>query len=72
MSSTSVTEYEAVCAAIEGYVEAARTGNSEPMRKVFHPDAWIFGWFDGEPFNGPIDGRMRMFMPSASMRRHSG
>jgi hypothetical protein len=54
MSSTSVAEYQAVCAAIEGYVEAARTGNSAPMRQVFHPDAYIFGFFDGEPFNGPI------------------
>ena len=54
MSLTSVSDYEAVCTAIEGYVEAARTGNSAPMREVFHESAWIFGWFDGEPFNGPI------------------
>ena len=54
MSTTSVGDYKAVCAAIEGYIEAARTGNSAPMRQVFHEDAYIFGFFDGEPFNGPI------------------
>jgi hypothetical protein len=35
MSLTSVFEYEAVCTAIAGYVEAARTGNSGPLREVF-------------------------------------
>jgi hypothetical protein len=50
----SLSDYEEVCAAINGYIEAARTGNSGPMREVFHEDAYIFGWFDGEPFNGPI------------------
>jgi len=54
MSSASFSEYKAVCAAVEGYIEAARMGNSAPMREVFHRDAYIFGFFDGEPFNGPI------------------
>jgi hypothetical protein len=49
-----ISDYDAVCSAINGYIEAARTGNSAPMREVFHEDAYIFGWFDGEPFNGPI------------------
>jgi len=52
--SESISEYDAVCAVIGGYIEAARIGNSAPMKKVFHPDAYIFGFFDGEPFNGPI------------------
>lgn len=51
---SNFSDYEAVCAAIGGYIESARTGNSAPMREVFHPDAYIFGLFDGEPFNGPI------------------
>jgi len=54
METPSVGDYEAVKQTIAGYIEAARTGSAEPMRRVFHEDAWIFGWFDGEPFNGPI------------------
>lgn len=54
METPSVGDYRAVINTIEAYVEAARTGDSGPMRRVFHEDAWIFGFFDGEPFNGPI------------------
>lgn len=49
-----LSDYDAVCAAINGYVEGGRSGNSASMRQVFHKDAYIFGWYDGEPFNGPI------------------
>jgi hypothetical protein len=54
MATIPLSDYEAVVQTIGGYIEAARTGDAGPMRAVFHPDAWIFGWFDGEPFNGPI------------------
>jgi hypothetical protein len=47
-------DYQAICAAINLYVEGGRSGNSASMQKTFHPNAWIFGYFDGEPFNGPI------------------
>jgi hypothetical protein len=52
--SHSLQDYEDVCSSVNAYVEAARTGDFSQMDQVFHQDAYIFGWFDGEPFNGPI------------------
>jgi hypothetical protein len=50
----SLADYRAVCDVINAYVEGARTGSSAPMKRAFHADAYIFGYYDGEPFNGPI------------------
>lgn len=54
MKVDELDDYKAICATINLYVEGGRTGNSAPMRKAFHADAYIFGYYDGEPFNGPI------------------
>lgn len=51
---TNLADYEAIAATVQKYIDGAKTGDSRVMREAFHPDAWIFGWFRGEPFNGPI------------------
>ncbi len=51
---TNLADYEAIAATVQKYLDGAKTGDSSVMRAAFHPDAQIFGWFRGEPFNGPI------------------
>ena len=38
----------------EQYLEAGRTGDVNLMKEVFHNDATIFGYIEGELLGGPI------------------
>jgi len=49
-----LSEYDAIAAAIQHYVDGAKTGKGAAMKLAFHPDATIQGYFEGELFAGPI------------------
>lgn len=48
-------EYAAIAAALEPYIEAARTGNGAGMRHVWFDHAHIVGSLDGTPVNVDAD-----------------
>jgi len=49
-----ISEYEAIAATIQHYIEGAKTGKGAAMKPAFHRDATIQGYFEGELFAGPI------------------
>jgi hypothetical protein len=50
----SSSEYDAIIAVMQRYLEGGRAGKSEIMRPVFHPDATIVGYCGGTLLTGPI------------------
>ena len=52
--SKDVSEYDAIAQAIEHYVDGARSGSGDEMKKAFHGDATIFGYAGPEFVAGPI------------------
>jgi hypothetical protein len=51
---TTVSEYDAIAATIQRYVDGGRSGRSAEMKAAFHPDATIFGYVGADLFAGPI------------------
>jgi putative lumazine-binding protein len=51
---SSVSEYDAIMATMQLYVEGGRQGKSEIMRPAFHPNATIVGFCSGTLLAGPI------------------
>ncbi|NJK28173.1 MAG: nuclear transport factor 2 family protein [Coleofasciculaceae cyanobacterium SM2_3_26] len=47
----SFDEYAAIAAALQPYIDAARTGNGSGMRHVWFDHAHIVGSLDGNPIN---------------------
>src|SRR3954468_2475613 len=45
----SFAAYEDIAAAIQTYIDSARTGDSDRMRRAFLPDAMIRGSYGGRP-----------------------
>jgi len=55
-TSVSVADIDAIKAALQIYLDAARSGSGADMRRAFWPQATIFGYVGAElPFNGPIE-----------------
>jgi hypothetical protein len=53
--AASFAEYQAIAAAIQPYIDGARTGDGEGMRKAFFDHARIVGTLDGKPINMTAD-----------------
>jgi hypothetical protein len=49
-------EYDAIAKTVQQYIDGGRTGNTEEMKKAFHPEATIFGYIGADLFAGPIQG----------------
>lgn len=53
-STAAVSEYDAIAATVQRYVEGGRTGRTDEMKAAFHPGATIYGYIGAELFGGPI------------------
>ena len=53
-NAIALSEYAAITAVVEKYIEAGRTGETAKMKEAFHPEATIFGYVGSELFAGPI------------------
>lgn len=56
MQAANISDYEAIRALIQHYIDGARAGKGELMRPAFHQDATIFGYVGDDLFAGPIQG----------------
>jgi hypothetical protein len=54
--AVDIGEYDAIARTVQQYIDGGKTGNTEEMKKAFHPDATIFGYIGGDLFAGPIQG----------------
>lgn len=52
--AVATSEFEAVIATAQVYVEGLRTGSPGEVASAFHRDAVMFGFTDGELLGGPI------------------
>ncbi|HZV97615.1 MAG TPA: nuclear transport factor 2 family protein [Methylophilaceae bacterium] len=50
----SVTDYEAIAATLQHYIDGAIQGKGELMKPAFHEEASIYGYVGDELFAGPI------------------
>lgn len=55
MEKIKVSDYEAVSNAVSKYVEGCRTGKSGTMRAAFTENALMYGYLNGQLYNGSID-----------------
>jgi hypothetical protein len=53
--AVSLTEYEAVKKAMQGYIDGCLEGRSDRMRPSFHPAASFFGHYNGTLLAGSIE-----------------
>lgn len=53
-ATVSLTEYEAVKKAMQGYIDGCLEGRSDRMRPSFHPAASFFGHYNGTLLAGSI------------------
>ena len=49
-----MTEKDDIAAAVQHYIDGAKSGSSAEMRRAFHEDATIFGYEGDSLFAGPI------------------
>lgn len=66
---THVQDTEAVRAVVQLYIDGARSGDTSLFERAFHPDAQMYGSFNGEPMNMPISRFIEMaksFPPPAT------
>ena len=54
--AVDISEYDAIAATVQQYIDGGKTGRTEEMKKAFHPDATIFGYIGPDLFAGPIQG----------------
>lgn len=57
---TKLADYDAVAHAIGLYTDGACNADVSTLRKAFHPDAQMFGYFGGNLFAGSIE---KVFYP---------
>ncbi len=50
----NVQDYKAVVAILENYVEGLKTGNTEQLKKSFHQDAIMYGYWEEYFIEGGI------------------
>ena len=55
MDKIKVSDYEAVMAVIEKYTEGCKVGRSEIMKPAFTDNALMYGYLNGEYYNGSIE-----------------
>ena len=60
---TKLSDYEAVAHAIDLYTNGAYNADIATLRKAFHPEAQMFGYFGGNLFAGPVE---KVFYPVLS------
>ncbi|HSE97604.1 MAG TPA: nuclear transport factor 2 family protein [Blastocatellia bacterium] len=53
-ASPGLSEYDAIANTVQHYIDGGRTGQSEEMKRAFHPGATIFGYVEADLFAGPI------------------
>ena len=56
MSNTAndASQYDAIAAVVQNYIDGAKSGKGDDMRPAFHKDATIFGYVGDDLFAGPI------------------
>lgn len=55
MDKIKVSDYEAVLAVVEKYTESCKVGKSEIMKPAFTDNALMYGYLNGEYYNGSIE-----------------
>lgn len=53
-SPNPISDYQAIAAVVDTYVQGARSGRGGDMKPAFHHDATMFGYAGEELFAGPI------------------
>jgi hypothetical protein len=54
IKAVPTSEYNAVIATVNQYVEGLRMGSAEGVAQAFHKDAVMYGFTNGELLGGPI------------------
>lgn len=55
METVNVSDYEAVVAVVSQYTEACKTGRSDLMKPAFAGNALMYGYLNGQLYDGSID-----------------
>lgn len=55
MEKIMVSDYEAVLTTVGKYTEACKVGKSEVMKPAFTDNALMYGYLNGQLFNGSIE-----------------
>ena len=55
MDKIMVSDYEAVLATVGKYTEACKVGKSEVMKPAFTDNALMYGYLNGQLYNGSIE-----------------
>lgn len=53
-NATAISDYDAILALIQHYIDGAMTGEGRRMKPAFHDEATIFGYVGPDLFAGPI------------------
>ena len=53
-ATLNVTAYDVIAAAVQHYIDGAKSGKGDDMKPAFHEDATIFGYAGADLFAGPI------------------
>lgn len=67
MDKIKISDYEAVIAAVNKYADACKEGKSEIMKPVFTENALMYGYLNGQLYNGSIEalyGAVEQFGPA--------
>lgn len=54
--TTQISDYDAIIACVQHYIDGAKSGKGADMKPAFHSDATIFGYVGNDLFAGPIQG----------------
>ena len=54
MEKIKVSDYEEVLKVVEQYTAGCKVGKSEVMKSAFHPAAIMYGYLNGQLFDGSI------------------
>ena len=55
MEKINVSDYEAVVKVVSKYTEACKSGKSDVMKPSFTENALMYGYLNGQLFNGSIE-----------------
>ena len=54
MTAINVNENNAIAKVIQQYINGAKSGRGDDMKRAFHKDATVFGYVGDDLFAGPI------------------
>lgn len=54
LKTVPTSDYDAVVAAVQAYVDGLKSGSISDLSKAFHPDAVMYGFTNGALMGGPI------------------